>query len=74
MLSNNKIDSNNYLSCIKNIKDIILTSDGNLNYFMDDDENSLKIKLETYKRFSNDDIVKIKREKDISIKRDILSF
>ena len=74
LISDNKIDSNNYLSCIKNIKDIILTSDGNLNYFMDDDENSLKIKLETYKRFSDDDIVKIKREKDISIKRDILSF
>ncbi len=74
LISNNSVDSDNYLATIKTIKDFILTFDGSLNYFIDDNIDSLKIKVESYKRFSKTDVIKIRKEKDISITKDILSF
>ena len=68
------INSDNYIDSIKRAKDIILTTDGSINYFIDDDNESLKIKIESYNRFSKNNIIKIPKEKDISIRRDILSF
>lgn len=74
LISYNPVSSDNYESTIRSAKDIILTTDGSLNYFIDDNSDSLKIKLETYKKFSDNKSIKIQKEKDISIKRDILSF
>ncbi len=74
LISDVPISSDNYLISLKTIKDIILTSYGKLNYFIDDNASTLDIKLETYKRFSQNNVISIKKEKDISIKRDILSF
>lgn len=74
LISYNPVNSDNYISSIQTAKDIILTTDGGLNYFMDNNSDSLKIKLETYKRFNENNSIKIQKEKDISIKRDILSF
>jgi len=74
LISYNPVNSDNYISSIQIAKDIILTKDGSLNYFMDSDSDSLKIKVETYKRFCNNDSIMIQKEKDISITRDILSF
>lgn len=74
LISYDPINSDNYLSSIQTVKDIILTSDGSLNYFMDTNPNNLKIKLETYKRFGNSNVIKIQKEKDISIKKDIMNF
>jgi len=68
------VNDDNYIDVMHNVKDIILTTDGSLNYFIDDNPQNLNIKLETYKRFNNNTEIKIKREKDISITRDILSF
>lgn len=36
--------------------------------------NNLKIKLETYKRFDSSNVIKIQKEKGISIKKDIMNF
>ncbi len=74
LISYNPVSSDNYESTIRSAKDIILTTDGSLNYFIDDNSDSLKIKLETYKKFSGNKSIKVQKEKDISIKRDILSF
>ena len=53
---------------------MILTDDGSLNYFIDGDINSLKIKVDTYKRFCENNSIKVKKRKVISITRSILSF
>lgn len=74
LLLNDSINSDNYCDSIKKIKDIILTDDGSLNYFIDGDMNSLKIKVDTYKRFCETNSIKIKKRKVISITRSILSF
>lgn len=74
LVSNVSIDSDNYFIILRRLKDIILTSDGSLNYFIDDNASNLNIKVETYKRFSQNNVISVKKEKDISIKRDILSF
>lgn len=74
LISCDPVNSDNYLNAIQTAKDIILTTDGSLNYFLDDNIDNLKIKIESYKRFSETDSIKIQKEKDISIKRDILSF
>jgi hypothetical protein len=39
-----------YIASIQNVRDIILTRDKSLNYFMDGNYDSLKIKMETYKK------------------------
>ncbi len=64
----------NYLSNIKKMKNIILQSDSKLTYFIDNDDNSLNIKIDTYKQFNNKDQIRIKRAKDMIIKKDIFSF
>lgn len=74
LISSNSVNSDNYLSSIKIAKDLILTTDGSMNYFLDDDVDRLKIKIESFKRFSENNYIKIQREKDVSIQRDILSF
>lgn len=73
-ISDENIDSSNYNNVIKSIKNLIIANDNSLNYFIDEDTSSLNIKIETYKRFNNEHSIKIKKEKDISITRDILSF
>ena len=73
-ISTEKICDNNYLSMLKLIKEVILTSDSNLIYFIDEDDYSLNIKKETYKKFNNDNKIKVKRIKDVPIKKDIFSF
>lgn len=42
---------------------MILTDNGSLNYFIDGDINSLKIKVDTYKKFSENNSIKIKKER-----------
>lgn len=74
LISYNPVNSDNYISSIQTAKDIILTNNGSMNYFIDDNSENLKIKIESYKRFSENNSIKIQKEKDISIKRDILSF
>lgn len=74
LISNIPIDSNNYFSILKRIKDNILTNNGELNYFIDEDKNNLEIKIEAYKRFSEENSIKIHKEKDISINRDVFYF
>lgn len=68
------INADNYISLIRTAKDIILTTNGNMNYFIDNNSENLKIKTESYKRFSENNHIKIPKQKDISIKKDILSF
>lgn len=74
LITYNAINTENYLNSIQIAKNIILTSDGRLNYFMDNNPDNLKIKLETYKRFNNNKVIKIHKEKDISIKKDIMNI
>ncbi len=74
LISSNPVNSDNYIKSIQTAKDIILTTDGSMNYFLDNNTDSLKIKIEAYKRFSINNSIKVQKEKDISIKRDILSF
>ncbi len=73
-ISKQYINTNNYLSIVQNLKDAILEQDSKLNYLIDDNIENLKIKIESYKRFKNNESIKLKKEKDISIIRDILSF
>ncbi len=74
LITYNIVNTENYLNSVQIAKDIILTSDGSLNYFMDNNSDNLKIKLETYKKFSNNKVIKIQKEKDISIKKDIMNI
>lgn len=74
LISYNPVNSDNYMNSIQRVKDIIIITDGRLNYFMDNNSDRLKVKLETYKRFNENSFIKIQKEKDISIQRDILSF
>ena len=73
-VSNEEINDNNYSSSIKEIKNIILTNNSDLVYFIDDDDYSLNIKIETYKKFNANAQIKVKRLKDVSIRKDIFSF
>lgn len=73
-VSNEEINDNNYSSSIKEIKNIILTNNSDLVYFIDDDDYSLNIKIETFKKFNANAQIKVKRLKDVSIRKDIFSF
>ena len=74
LISYAPVNSDNYFNSIKNIKSIILASNNNLGYFIDSDKDSLNIKIETYKKFNADNSIKIQREKNISIKPNVLTF
>lgn len=74
LILNDPINSDNYISAIQTAKDKILIADGSMNYFIDNNIDNLKIKIESYKRFSEDNTIKIQKGKDISIRRDILFF
>ncbi len=74
LISSSPVNTDNYFNSIMIAKDLILTANGSMNYFIDDDEERLKVKIESFKRFSENEFIKIQKEKDISIQRDILSF
>lgn len=74
LASDDRINSDNYLENLQKIKTMILDSDNKLTYFIDDNTQNLDIKIDTYKRFNSNTTIKVKKIKDISINRDILSF
>ena len=73
-VSNEEINDSNYSASIKEIKSTILTDNSDLLYFIDEDDYSLNIKIETYKKFNANTPIKVKRIKDVSIRKDIFSF
>ena len=74
LVSDDKINSDNYLSNIQRIKTLILDTDSKLSFFIDSNNENLDIKITTYKRFCDNSIIKVKKIKDITINRNILNF
>ena len=74
LASSESINTDNYFDNITKIKAMLLETDNKLDYFIDNDITSLDIKIETYKKFNNNETIKIKKIKDISINKDIISF
>ena len=73
-ISNDSINNINYDSCINIAKDIILTDYGQMNYFIDDNQNNLKIKIETFKKFNTSNMIKVKRQKEIAVIKDVFTL
>lgn len=73
-LSDEKVDDNNYINNIKKVKEIILSNDSAFAFFIEENNNYLDIKIDTYKKFSSNIDIKLKRRKDILINKDVFSF
>lgn len=67
------ISFDNYDKLISHIKEDILIKNKELYFFVDEDKDSLQIKINTYKMF-NDKKIKVKKIKSISIMMDVFSF
>lgn len=71
-ISESDITEDNYEDNIKRLQKIILKSKHEMDYFIEEDDKVLSIKLETYIKFNENHIIRIKKEKEIVINKDVL--
>ena len=67
------VTDNNYSFCLKTVKQQILNNDSKFMFFIDENQERLNTKIESYKMFSNGN-VSVKKTKDVVITKDIFSL
>ncbi len=71
-ISDEDVNEDNYEENIKRIQKIILKSNNEFDYFVEENDAVLNIKLETYKKFNENQVIRIKKEKEMTINKNIL--
>lgn len=74
LITNEKINNDNFNFITSKLKDYILNDNPKLNYFIEKNNEFLNIKIKTYNLFNNEKNVKLKKMKNISIVNDVFSI
>lgn len=74
LISNEKINNDNFFFITSKLKDYILNDNPKLNFFIEKNNDYLKIKIDTYNLFNNEKNIKLKKMKNISIINDVFSI